>query len=183
MSKIKFGLESLYLTLTKLIVISLISYFIGILKQMLIFTFLFSILRMLSFGLHAKKSWMCWISSTLIFIGVPYLCLLIEMPFIFKIIIGMIGTVLMFKNSPADTYKRPIVSIKRRLFFKISSTLLTIIYFILALIIDNSFIVNCLLFSIIVQNCLISPLVYKLFKLPYNNYKVFLQNNPNFRAS
>ena len=86
----------------------------------------------------------------------------------------------MFKNSPADTKKRPIVNKKRRKVYKILSTVLTTIFFIIAILTKNNFISNCLIFSIIMQNCMISPTVYKIFKLPYNNYITFLKEHPDF---
>ena len=86
----------------------------------------------------------------------------------------------MLKNSPADTKKRPIVSPKRRLTYKLISTILAIIFVILSVIIKNNFISNCLVFGLILQNVLISPLTYKIFKQPYNNYKEFLRLNPDF---
>ena len=79
----------------------------------------------------------------------------------------------MYKNSPADTHKKPIVNPKRRLFFKYLSVLITIIYSFIILFSKDVFIINCLLFALLVQSLLISPTVYKLFKMPYNNYKKY----------
>lgn len=178
--KIEYGLTGLYLTLSKLIVIIIISILLGIFKETIIFLALYNILRMPSFGIHATKSWICLLSSTLIFIGIPFLCIIIHIIFPVKITLGIIGILLMFKNSPADTKKRPIVNPKRRLIYKIISTLFAIIYVIISLFINNNFISNCLILSLIIQNILISPLTYHLFKQPYNNYKNFLKANPNF---
>lgn len=86
----------------------------------------------------------------------------------------------MFKNAPADTKKKPIVSKKRRKVYKIISTILTIIFALLAVLIKDNFISNCLIFSIIMQNLMISPTVYKIFKLPYNNYITFLKEHPEY---
>ena len=86
----------------------------------------------------------------------------------------------MFKNSPADTKKRPIVNKKRRKVYKLISTFLTIVYLTFSIIIKNTFLSNCFLFSIIMQNFMISPMVYKFFKLPYNNYITFLKEHPDF---
>ena len=86
----------------------------------------------------------------------------------------------MFKNSPADTKKRPIVSRKRRNIYKFISTISVIIYSFIVIIIDNNFMTNCIIFSIIIQNFVISPSVYKIFKLPYNNYITFLKEHPEY---
>ena len=86
----------------------------------------------------------------------------------------------MFKNAPADTKKRPIVNKKRRLVFKIISTILAIIFSISAIIIKNKFLSNCLIFALVLENAMISPIVYKIFKLPYNNYITYLKEHPEF---
>jgi len=178
---IKYGLEAIYLTISKFLIISIAALVLGIFKEMVIYMLIYNILRLPSFGLHATKSWICLLSSTTFFIGVPYLCILLKTPIIIKVVICIIGICLMFKNSPADTYKRPIVSKKRRTVYKFLSTILTIIYAFLAIFITNNFIANCLLFSIIMQNLMISPTVYKMFKLPYNNYKTYIKNHPELQ--
>ncbi len=180
LKEIEYGLISIYLMISKMIIIFLIAYFLDIFKEMIIFTLLYNLIRMTSFGLHATKSWICLISSTLAFIGFPYLCTILNIPLYIKVIIGMFGICLMFKNSPADTKKRPIVSKKRRDTYKMLSTIIVIIYSFIAIILNNNFISNCLIFSIILQNLLISPTVYKIFKLPYNNYIDFLKKHPDF---
>ena len=180
LSEIEYGLTAIYLTISKLIIIVIISLILGIFKEMIIFLLIYNILRMPSFGIHATKTWICLVTSSIIFIGLPIACLNIHLNSILKLIIGIIGCILMFKNSPADTKKRPIVSPKRRLTYKLISTILAIIFVILSILINNNFISNCLIFGLILQNILISPLTYKIFKQPYNNYKEFLRLNPNF---
>lgn len=171
---IKYGLESLYILITKTIIILLVSYLLGLLKQTVIFLVCYNFIRIPSFGLHATKSWICLVSSLLIFIILPFICTLITIPIYLKIIIGLIGLAFIIKNAPADTYKRPIVSKKRRLFFKICSSIVTIIMILFSLFIEDQFLANSLLFSIILQCFMISPTVYKFFKLPYNNYKRYI---------
>ena len=110
--EIKYGLEAIYLTFSKFIFICIISLILGIFKEMMIFTLIYNIIRLPSFGLHATKSWICLVSSTILFIGIPYLCIYLSIPIIIKYIICLICTLFMLKNSPADTYKRPIISKK-----------------------------------------------------------------------
>ena len=180
LKEIEYGIISIYLTFSKIFFILFISLLLGIIKEVLIFMIFFNIIRTVAFGLHATKSWICWISSTIIFIIIPYLCVNLEINKYIVLTTGLICTLLIFKNAPADTKKRPIVNRKRRKIFKSISTIIAIIYSILSMYIDNNFIVNCMLFSLILQNILISPLTYKLFKLPYNNYIEFLKNHPDF---
>ncbi len=171
---IKYGLESIYILITKTIIILLVSYLLGLLKQTVIFLVCYNFIRIPSFGLHATKSWICLVSSLLIFIILPFICTVITIPMYLKIIIGLIGLAFIIKNAPADTYKRPIISKKRRMFFKVCSSIVTIAMILFSLFIEDQFLANSLLFSIILQCFMISPTVYKFFKLPYNNYKKYV---------
>lgn len=173
---IEYGLEGLYLTITKLVVIVILSMILNLWKEVLIFLFIYNIIRTTSFGLHATKSWICLVSSTLIFIGVPLFCKSIIMDWHVKLLIGTICTLLMFKNAPADTYKRPIVNPKRRMVYKILSTVISIVMTFGALILENQFISNALIMSLVVQCNMISPFIYKIFHLPYDNYKNYQIN-------
>lgn len=178
--EIEYGLLSIYLTISKIIIISLIAYFLGLFKEMMLFLIIFNIIRATAYGLHATKSWICLLSSTIIFVGFPFGCKYVVINDIFKIIIGLIAIIFIYKNAPADTKKRPIVNKKRRLILKITSTFISIIFIISSLIINNNYISNCLIMSVILENFLISPFIYKIFNLPYNNYIEFLKSHPDF---
>lgn len=177
LAEIEYGLVGIYLTFSKIIIVSIIALVLGIFKEMIIFMVLFNIIRTTAFGLHATKSWICLISSLISFILLPLFCIYIKINVLFKIIIGIISIIMICKNSPADTYKRPIVNKKRRKVLKILSTTIAIIFVVISLIINNSFISNCLIFSLILENVLISPMVYKFFKLPYNNYINYIKTH------
>ena len=61
--KILYGLEIIYIFITKLFVILISALIFGLFKEMLIFTLLLNGLRTFAYGVHAKKSWHCYISS------------------------------------------------------------------------------------------------------------------------
>lgn len=167
---IRYGLEGIYLTITKAIVIFTLAILLNLFKELIIFLLLFNIIRFVSFGLHAKNSLTCLMFSTCTFLSIPYLCSILSINVIFKTIIFIPVIILIGYFSPADTEKRPIVSKKRRLVYKILSLLISVIYFIISITINNNFISNALLFSLIVQLFLINPISYKLFHVSYNNY-------------
>lgn len=171
---IRYGLENTYILITKSIIIFTIAYILGIFKEMLIFLLLFNVIRTYAHGLHATKSYICLIVSTLCFIGLPYISKIIIIPNILKLILGTLLTLFILKNSPADTHKKPIVSKKIRKKLKIKSTIIAIIFVILSFFTSN-FISNCLLLSLLLETIFISPLTYKIFKLPYNNYLTYLE--------
>lgn len=180
LKEIEYGIVSIYLTFSKIIIILILSLFFGIFKEVFTFMLFFNILRTTGFGLHATKSWMCWISSIITFIGIPLICIYVSLNSYVKIIICIIGIVFMYKNAPADTKKKPIVNKKKRFILKLLSTILAIVFSISAIIIKNEFLSNCLIFALILENIMISPITYKIFRLPYNNYINFLKEHPDF---
>ena len=171
LEEIKYGLESIYLLITKFVVIFTISLILGLLKESMLFFLFFNILRSTAFGIHASKSIYCWISSTICFIILPYISKIIIIPNIFFIIATIICNILFILYAPADTVKRPLINEKKRKRFKfitiISSIILTTIIF----TISNNTIKNLIMFAMALQIILILPITYKIFKLPYNNYK------------
>lgn len=177
LSEIKYGLEGLYLTASKLIIITTIAIILGIIKEYIIFLMTFNIIRIPSFGLHAKKSWICLLTSTIAFIGIPYIAINSTLNIQVKLIIGIFSIIGICLFSPADTEKRPIINKRRRMVYKILSTTIAITYIILSMIIKNNFISNSFFYATILQNILISPITYKLFNMPYNNYKTYIKTH------
>lgn len=176
---IKYGLESIYITVTKSIIIFFIAFLLGLVKELLIFMIFYNLIRMPAFGLHATKSSYCLISSTLIFIGSSLLANVIFFPIYIKVILNSLIILCIFNWAPADTYKRPIVSKKRREIYKTIATLIAITFSFTSILITNQFIANCLIIAPLIECFMISPYIYKLFKLPYNNYKNYLNYGLN----
>lgn len=173
LAEIRYGLEAVYLTITKLVIILIIASILGILKEFIIFTLLYNTIRFFSFGLHASKSFVCLIVSTLIFIFIPFLATVIDNNLFFNIIVGTISVILIFIYAPADTKKRPLINRKKRARLKIISVGIALVYLILSLIITSSFISNCLIFALATETILILPITYKLFNASYGNYKYY----------
>ena len=169
---IRYGLEGLYLTITKAIVIFGIALVLGIFKEVLLLLVTYNIVRSQAFGIHASKSSYCLISSTITFIGGALFCKYIVLPLWIMIVCSIICNICLFLYAPADTYRRPIVNARKRKRFKIISSFLGIIYTIL-IIVFNSNISNYLLIGMFCSVIMILPITYKIFKLPYNNYKTY----------
>ena len=178
LEKIEYGLTGLYLTISKIIIVSLIAFLLGIFKEMLIVMILFNILRTTAFGMHASKSWMCLLISIISFIGIPILCINLNMNVYIKIIICITCIILFSLYAPADTKKKPIINRKRRFKLKMITIFISLIFSIIAIIINNNFISNCLIFSMILEIFFILPITYKMFNLPYNNYITYLEKHP-----
>ena len=88
--KLQYGLEGLYLTITKLVVIFLVAFLLGFIKEFIITLILFNIIRFPGFGFHASKSIVCLITSTLLILGLPYLFTNIEVGLNIKIILCIV---------------------------------------------------------------------------------------------
>ena len=169
--KIKYGLEGLYLTITKLIFIIIVSIILGIWKETLLLILIFNGIRLTAFGVHAKRSIDCLISSTLFFILFPILCIKLTIPLIIKIILFIPLTVLIGIFAPADTEKRPLINKNKRKIYKILSIIISIIYMTIAIVIKNNILSNCFIFAIVIQIIIMLPITYKIFGVSYNNYK------------
>lgn len=170
---IKYGISNLYLQLTKLFVITFLAIILKIFIPYLTFIIIYNILRLPSFGVHAKKSYQCWISSTVIFISLPFLTTITHLNIYIKIFLLSISIIYITIHSPADTEKRPIISPKRRLMYKYLSCFLSILYSFLCLFINDQIVSNSLLFSLLLQCVIISPIAYKIFGMTYDNYKKY----------
>lgn len=171
LAEIRYGLASLYLTITKTIVIFSISYIIGDIKSLLILMILYSILRLTGYGVHAKKSWHCWISSLLIFLVIPHLCNVLVINYKVKLTLGIFCEAILIFFAPADTEKRPLINKKRRITYKVISALIGLLYIVIFSLIKDNLYSNCLLFAIMLETFVVLPITYKLFGTKYNNYK------------
>ena len=166
-----YGLEAIYLTVTKMIVIFALSYIMGIFWEMLFLLITYNVIRTQAFGIHASKSIYCLLSSITLFIGGAFICKYVVIPFELMLLCAIICNICLFLYAPADTHKRPLVNENKRKKFKFVSCFLGIIYTILIVVFRDYSQVNFLLFGMIESVIMILPITYKIFKLPYNNYK------------
>ncbi len=171
--EIMYGIEGLYLTITKAIVIFLVAIIFNIFKELILLLLTYNFIRLFAFGMHASKSWHCLTFSLLIFILGAYLCSILIIPKLIITIIYISMLVLFLIYAPADTEKRPLIKKQRRLKYKLLSIMVLLIYLVFSLIIKNNLIINCLTIGVVIECILILPLTYKAFKMPYNNYKTY----------
>lgn len=170
LDEIRYGLEAIYITITKTVVIFSLALIFNIFREMLLLLIFFNILRTTGFGLHASKGWICLLSSSLIFIFLPFFSKLITIPIYIKSLLLIIAVVLIYFYTPADTVKRPIINKRRRQIYNFITTISCIVLSFIAIIIKDNTISNLILFGIYVEVALILPITYKTFNLSYNNY-------------
>ena len=170
LDEIRYGLEGIYLTITKSIVIFGLAIILDIFKETLLLLLFFNILRSTGFGLHATKSWICLLSSCLIFILFPFVSKIIVIPTYLKGIAGIIAVIAVYNFAPADTIKRPIINPRRREIYKFITTISCIILTYISVIINDQVISNLIIFGVYTEVIFIAPFTYKLFNLSYNNF-------------
>lgn len=171
----RYALEGIYLTFTKILVITLIACLLGLFKEYMWFVILYIPLRSVSFGWHANTTKECWVVSILSFILIPYIFSIITINEITKIILLTFSILVFALYSPADTKKRPIVNKKRRLLFKVVSLIITLVYCCYSFKHSN-LIGNLMIASLLYQSLLINPLIYKITHQEFNNYKAYNLN-------
>ena len=171
---INYGLESIYLTFTKIIIIFVLAIILNIWKEVLLLLAFYNLIRVSAFGMHAKKSIHCLIISLTLFIGGVYLCRYLVIPLILKVVLSIICIVLIAKYAPADTEKRPIINKKLRRKYKIISVIISGIFAIAIVLLSDKNISNYLLLGMIEATIMLLPITYRIFDLPYDNYKKYL---------
>ena len=173
LDEIMYGVEGIYLTITKMIIIFIFAFILGVTKELLLLLIAFNFVRLFAFGMHADKSWICLLFSGLLFLGGAVLAknIVINKPILYTLYLIVIIIIAIY--SPADTVKRPLINKKRRIKFKILSVIIAITYLIITLLIKDNMLINILIFGLIIECILILPITYKVFKMPYKNYKSY----------
>lgn len=169
LERINYGLEGLYLTLTKMIIIFVLALILGVFKEVFTLLILFNFIRYTGFGFHANTSLECLVLSTLNFIVIPLIFLNVNLTNDIKLIICILCIFSYLLFAPADTVKRPLPNKKKRLIRKIVTVCIGIVYSILVFILPEF--APLLLSALVIQAIVIQPLLYKIFGQPYNNYK------------
>ena len=170
---INYGLESIYLTLVKIVIIIFLSLLLGIFKEVILMIVSYNIIRFFAFGLHAPNSTSCLITSIILFIGGAYVSVYLDISIYIKIIISFISILLISIYAPADTEKRPLINRKKRIKYKYISIVVSIFMSFFLIKFHDSYLSNFLLIGLIEEVIMILPITYKLYKLPYNNYKTY----------
>ena len=169
--KVKYGLEGLYLTITKMVLLTILALLLNMFKEFILVVVFFNVIRYTGFGFHAEKSYQCLLFSTFNFIAIPFLLLHIQLSnfFVYTICAICIFHYLLF--APADTKKRPLSNKRKRIIRKIVTVMIGFIYTLMIILLNNTYWTSIILSAMIIQAIIISPLIYRLFNQPYNNYK------------
>lgn len=168
LEKIRYGLEGIYLTIVKLVILLALAIILNIERLFLINLVFFNILRFFAFGVHARNSTQCLITSTVMFIIFPILSTSIDFPLPVQIIIASICVLLFLLYAPADTHKRPQKNRKKRQTRKAFAVTIAIVYVLLIIMLkDLSQIILC---SLMIETIMILPITYHILRVPYKNH-------------
>ena len=171
LKKLRYGLEGIYLTITKTLVILLVSLILNIFIETLCCILFFNIIRYFAFGFHAEKSFHCLILSLFNFIAIPYAFLNTNNSMILNIILSVLCLILILVFAPADTVKRPLKDKKKRIIRKFLTFLIGCLYTVAIIFLKNHMISDILISTLLITVIVINPITYKIFGQPYNNYK------------
>lgn len=167
--EIKYGVNVLYLGLSKYVLIFAAAFVLGCFKEALLCSLFFGIIRCTSFGLHSNSSISCLVVSSVVILGIPYLSKAVYLLQWQKAVICMILIVVFAKYAPADTEKHPLVNHRIRFYLKGAAIATAVIYSAAVIMADN-YISNMILFSMMTESIIILPVTYRIFNESYNNY-------------
>lgn len=168
--KIIYGLSIIASSVKKLFIVIVCSLLLNFLKEtiyLIIFNFF---IRLYSYGIHMNNSFKCDLLTLFCFVVFPYLTINLKINLYVKVSLSILIFFSFLFFSPSDTEKRPIVNNKKRKILKFFSTILCLIYIVLTFTL-NCEVSNIILISLIIQALSINPIIYKIFKQKYNNYK------------
>lgn len=176
LEKMKYGIEGIYLTVTKLLVIILLGILLGILKEILLLLLFYNFLRFFGFGYHAKNSLECLIFSTTFFVLLPFLVAkrLLVLDYNWLLVVLCLINFCLF--APSDTKKRPMINKKKKLVRKCCVLFVGLIYSILVFN-TNYELSSLLILAMVIESIMVNPLIYKLTGQPYGNYKNYTVKN------
>ena len=169
----RYTLESLYSLVTKTCVVLILAFFLKTFSITLTMLLLYSVLRGFAFGIHATKNLYCWIVTLLTYVIGSLIIKYFTWPMEIIYICYVSGFLALLLWAPADTPARPLLNKRKSLTNKIFSLGLTLIYVLCSFYLNSNNFYNIVSFILILETICICPLTYKLFKIPYNNYKTY----------
>ena len=173
MKRLKYGLEGIYSLILKTSVVLIISLLTQTLKETILLIIFYAGIRTFSYGMHAKSNLSCWITTLLIYNGLPLLSKNIIIPNSIGYIVLGVAFISMLLWAPADTPKKPLIRKKQRIKCKIMSLIAVIIYTIIFLTSNLPIINHSITYALLIQIIMINPLTYKLTNTRFNNYKYY----------
>lgn len=170
---IMYGLQNIIGELPKVFIILLISYFLGILNLTLVSILIIAPYRTFSGGVHMKTHIGCIIYTLALYSGSAiigkYIILEKTAKYITAFCIWLFCMLMLKLYAPADTENVPILRKQERRQKQIISYIILTIEFSIALIINNSIIVNIIIFGDLIQTLTITRFAYQITDNKYGH--------------
>ncbi len=173
---INFGLQNIVGEIPKIFLMLVVAWILGIFKWALFTFIIFIPYRGASGGLHMKTHLGCIVGTIAFYCGIPFISKYFIISNILKyIVIGVMwifGMIMIKLYAPADTEAVPILVKRDRRKKQIVSYITFSIGLLVALVIQDSMIVNILLLGTFIQTISITKLAYRLTNNKYG-YEVY----------
>lgn len=171
--KIKLGIEILYHNIIKVVLLLTAAACLGITKEIIILTIVFSFLRRYAFGLHAETGLGCTISTLIIFPAGVYASRLISLDNYWLIICYMLLIPLAYKYAPSDTEAHPLLDKDLRKSLRNKSVLVCALYCAVSFLTPVQPFRTLILVGVIFEIVSLHPFTYKIMKRRYKNYEKY----------
>lgn len=171
--KIRYGLEAFYNLITKTVVLIILAVIFHLVLELFLLSLIYSTLRLYGFGLHAKTSLQCWITTLPVYLGGCLIIKYLIIPSEIASIIWVFGFFSFLLFAPADTPARPLIHKEKRIRAKILSIGILLGYLFIYLYNFSPILNNAILYALLMESIVINPLLYKITGTTFNNYKYF----------
>jgi len=162
LAEIDYGIAAFIANSYKTAFIFILAILLNVFQYFLIAFVSFGALRTFASGVHAKREWTCLPVSIILFFGILYLGMTIELNIYMLSTIFILCFTAVLRYSPADTEERPIVSRKLRKKLKILSVITTLVLYAIALYSLGTKASSIITFAVLVESILILPATYRL---------------------
>ncbi|MHB1392935.1 MAG: accessory gene regulator ArgB-like protein [Clostridia bacterium] len=162
LAEIRYGIAVFIANSYKMLLIFILAILLNVFKYFLIAFMSFGALRTFASGVHAKREWTCLAVSILIFFGVTYLGIAIDLNIYALSIIFALCFAAVLRYAPADIEERPIVSKKYRKKLKIMSCITVAVLYAASVYNLGTSVSSIIAFSSLTEALLILPVTYKL---------------------
>jgi accessory gene regulator B len=173
---IEYGLQMLIGEVPKLIITLIIARVLGVFRLTLLAYVILLPYRYFVGGVHAKTHMACMITTPLIYSGNALISkflpeISIRNKIIMVMLVWIFSVIVISLYAPADTENVPILRKKERKFKKIMSYIIMTISLIIAIIIQNKYIVisNMLIIGVLIDSIFITRPMYKLYGNKYGH--------------
>lgn len=135
--KLKYGIEVLFINITKMFAVYLTAYMLNLLTATIIFHISYCIIRKTAYGIHARTSIMCTLLSIMYFVGIPYLATSYSIPGPMILPIYLANGFILYLFAPSLTKKGVSMDYNKKRKLRNLSIVMCIVLMIITLLISD----------------------------------------------